>query len=167
MYLILPLNLISFNVVAMIDAFTHLFIEYEKEIKDNDVLFYSNSFYTKYIPFQIRSNYVPNLFWESENKNIKSFGIELIVNKNWQDPHWLILNIHSSIKEINNENKNDVGKIIVEYKGIPENAFYVCFILYIFDVKNVESKDFYEMKNNDKENNLHKHLLDFKILTVY
>jgi hypothetical protein len=40
---------------------------------------------------------------------------------------------------------------MVEYKGITENAFIGCFILYIFDIKKISLDDYFNMKTGNKE----------------
>ena len=40
---------------------------------------------------------------------------------------------------------------MVEYKGIPENAFVGCFILYTFDIKKISLDDYFNMKTGNKE----------------
>ena len=65
----------------------------------------------------------------------KSYAIEFIVNYNKDnEPSLLVINIPGKICEINQHSL--CGEVMVEYKGIPENAFVGCFILYIFDINN-------------------------------
>lgn len=62
------------------------------------------------------------------------------------------------INEFSNE-----GETIIKYKGIPENSFSGCFSLYVFNIKNINYKEFVAMKNILLEGEeLRKHLIDFK-----
>ena len=44
--------------------------------------------------------------------------------------------------------------------------FCCCFILYAFDKKDIDVKDFLSMKNGSDEKNLKKNLIDYKILLI-
>lgn len=97
----------------------------------------------------------------------KSYAIEFIVNYNKDnEPSLLVINIPGKICEINQHSL--CGEVMVEYKGIPENAFVGCFILYIFDIKKISLDDYFNMKTGNKEGLKfqQKHLIDYQILVI-
>ena len=135
-----------------------------KITKDEKLIFYSDSLYYHYIPKKYREYAIPTLKWKNVPAKAKSYAIELIVNENGSDPSWLVINIPPLAREFNEESKE--GDLIINYKGIPENAFCGCFILYVFDIKNIDIKDFLNMKNGlVSGKKLSRHLIDYKILS--
>ncbi len=64
-----------------------------------------------------------------------------IINKNF-----LIINIPGDSSEINEFSQK--GDIIMNYNGIPENAFSVYFNLYIFDKDKIDLGYFQKKKIN-------------------
>ena len=138
---------------------------YFNQDENKKLIFYSDSFYYQYIPKKYREYTIPTLKWENPSIKAKSFAIELIVNEDGKNPSWLVINIPGDKREFN-EDSND-GELIINYKGVPENAFYACFILYVFDVKNIDIKEFLAMKNGEKGGKkLSKRLIEYKILIV-
>ena len=138
---------------------------YFNQDENKKLIFYSDSFYYQYIPKKYREYTIPTLKWENPSIKAKSFAIELIVNEDGKNPSWLVINIPGDKREFN-EDSND-GELIINYKGVPENAFYACFILYEFDVKNIDIKEFLAMKNGEKGGKkLSKRLIEYKILIV-
>ena len=138
----------------------------EKEEK-RKLLFYSDSLYFKYVPKKYREYAIPTLKWKDAPLNSKSFALELIVNENGKDPHWVIINIPPKKGEMEINELSNEGETIIKYKGIPENAFSGCFSLYVFNIKKINYKDFVAMKNGLLEGEeLRKHLIDFKMLIV-
>ena len=88
----------------------------------------------------------------------KSYAIEFIVNYNKDnEPSLLVINIPGKICEINQHSL--CGEVMVEYKGIPENAFVGCFILYIFDIKKISLDDYININTGNKENFAKKNIL--------
>ena len=128
------------------------------------LIFYSDSLYYQYIPRKYREFSIPILKWENPPIKAKSYAIELIVNEDGKNPNWLVINIPAKLREFNEYSKE--GELIINYKGIPENAFCGCFILYVFDKKDIDVKDFLSMKNGSDEKNLKKNLIDYKILLI-
>ena len=129
------------------------------------LFFYSDSLYYQYIPRKYREYAIPTLKWENVPINAKSYAIELIINEDGKNPSWQVINIPPKVLEYN-EFSNE-GEIIEKYKGIPENMFTGCFILYVFDIKTVDKNDFKAMKNGLKEGQkLSKHLIEYKILSI-
>ena len=138
----------------------------EKETK-RQLLFYSDSLYFKYVPKKYREYAIPTLKWRDPPLESKSFAIELIVNENGKDPHWVVINIPAKPKEMEINELSKEGETMVKYRGIPENCFSGCFFLYIFDSKKINYKEFIAMKNGlYAGENLRKHLIDYKMLVV-
>ena len=97
----------------------------------------------------------------------RSFALELIVNENRKDPHWLIINIPTKVGEMEINELSKEGETVIKYKGIPENAFSGCFLLYVFDINKVNYIEFVSMKDGLVEGEeLKKHLIDCKMLIV-
>ena len=118
-------------------------------------------------PKKYREYAIPTLKWKDAPLNSKSFALELIVNENGKDPHWVIINIPPKKGEMEINELSNEGETIIKYKGIPENAFSGCFSLYVFNIKKINYKDFVAMKNGLLEGEeLRKHLIDFKMLIV-
>ena len=138
----------------------------EKETK-RQLLFYSDSLYFKYVPKKYREYAIPTLKWRDPPLESKSFAIELIVNENGKDPHWVVINIPAKPKEMEINELSKEGETMVKYRGIPENCFSGCFFLYVFDIKKINYKEFIAMKNGlYAGENLRKHLIDYKMLVV-
>ena len=130
-----------------------------------EFIFYSDSFYFQYIPKKYRDYAIPTLKWENVPNNSKSFAIEFIVNEDEDKPSWLVINIPGNVREISEQNLS--GDVIIDYKGISENAFFGCFFLYVFDKSRIEKNDYINMKNGNKEGfNFEQHLIDYKILVL-
>ena len=137
------------------------------EKKGKFFTFYSDSLYFKYVPKKYREYAIPTLKWKDAPWKSKSFAIELIVNENGNNPHWVIINIPAKAKEMEISELSCEGETMVKYKGIPENAFSGCFFLYVFDIKKIDYKEFISMKNGLTEGEkLRKHLIDYKMLVV-
>ena len=138
----------------------------EKETK-RQLLFYSDTLYFKYVPKKYREYAIPTLKWRDPPLESKSFAIELIVNENGKDPHWVVINIPAKPKEMEINELSKEGETMVKYRGIPENCFSGCFFLYVFDIKKINYKEFIAMKNGlYAGENLRKHLIDYKMLVV-
>ena len=138
----------------------------EKDIK-RELLFYSDSLYFKYVPKKYREYAIPTLKWRDPPLESKSFAIELIVNEDGKRPAWVIINIPAKPKEMEINEMSKEGETVVKYSGIPENAFSGCFFLYVFDIKEINYKQFVSMKNGlDSGEELRKHLIDYKMLVV-
>ena len=138
----------------------------EKEAK-RQLIFYSDSLYFKYVPKKYREYAIPTLKWRDAPLESKSFAIELIVNENGNEPHWVVINIPAKPGEMEISELSCEGETIVKYRGIPENAFSGCFFLYVFDIKKINYEEFFFMKNGlDEGENLRKHLIDYKMLIV-
>ena len=132
--------------------------EYLKNIMFyNDKKFYCENLYYGYLPEKYRKKYFPSLKWNNELTDVKSMAIELIIDENYDNPNYLIINIPGDCFEINEFSQK--GDIIIHYNGIPENAFSAYFGLYMFDKDEIDLEYFKKIKHgiiNDDEhiNNL-------------
>ena len=139
--------------------------QYFNEDKNKKLIFYSDSLYFQYIPKKYRELMVPTLKWENPPLKARSYAIELIVNEDGKNPSWLVINIPGKIKEFNEDSKD--GKTIINYKGVPENAFCGCFILYVFNIDEIDERKFFAIKNGLREGkDLSKRLIEYKILAI-
>ena len=120
--------------------------EYLKKILFyNDDDFYCDNLYYGYLPEKFRKKYIPSLKWNNKLQKAKSIAIELIVDEDYDNPNFLIINIPGDSSEINEFSLK--GDIIINYKGIPENAFSAYFGLYMFDKDKIDFEYFKEKKN--------------------
>ena len=139
--------------------------QYFNEDENKKLIFYSDSLYFQYIPKKYRELMVPTLKWENPPLKARSYAIELIVNEDGKNPSWLVINIPGKIREFNEDSKD--GKTIINYKGVPENAFCGCFILYVFNIDKIDERKFFAMKNGQEEGKeLIKRLIQYKILAI-
>ena len=139
--------------------------QYFNEDENKKLIFYSDSLYFQYIPKKYRELVIPTFKWENPPLKARSYAIELIVNEDGKNPSWLVINIPGKIREFNEESKD--GKTIINYKGVPENAFCGCFILYVFNIDEIDEKKFFAMKNGLEEGKeLSKRLIQYKILAI-
>ena len=163
------------GIIIFIGGFSGLFfafLEFKaiKKIKDiitkKELIFYSDSLYFKYVPQKFRELAIPILKWKNAPKNSKSFTIELIVNEDYKNPFWLIINIPAKKNKIEmNELLKGEGETIINYKGIPENSFSATFVLYVFNIDKINYHDFFNMKYGLKgEKKIKKNLINIKIL---
>ena len=122
----------------------------EEKRKEDEKKFLGNSnfccasFCYGYLPQKYRNNKIPTIKWINDPK-CRSCAIELIIDDNYDEPTFLIINIDSSILEINEFCQK--GDIIIKYRGIPENAFSAFFALYMFSKPNITKNEFFETKN--------------------
>ena len=110
----------------------------------NDREFYCDSLYYGYLPEKFRKKYIPTLKWNNNNKKARSFAIELIIDDEYNKPNFLIINIPVDSSEINESSQN--GDIIINYNGIPENAFSAYFNLYTYDKDKIDLEYFQRIK---------------------
>ena len=126
--------------------------------------FYCSSFCYGYLPQKYRKSIIPTLKWINDSK-CRSCAIELIIDGNYDEPAFLIINIDSSILEINEFYQK--GDIIIKYKGIPENAFSAYFALYMFSKPNISKNEFFKTKNLLKDGLYDStDLISYKILEI-
>ena len=138
----------------------------EKKQK-KEFIFYSNSFYYNYVPYKYREYSIPTMKWKDAPKDSKSFAIELIINDDFKNPSWLVINIPAKENEMEINEISNEGETVIEYRGIPENAFSITFFLYVFNIEIIEYQDFQNMKNGlNKDKDLMKNLIDYKMLVV-
>ena len=93
----------------------------------------------------IKKKNIPTLKWNNELQNAKTIAIELIIDEEYDNPNFLIINIPGDSLEINEFSQK--GDIIINYKGIPENAFSAYFNLYMFDKDKIDFEYFKNIKN--------------------
>ena len=111
----------------------------------NDKEFYCDSLYYGYLPQKYRKKYIPTLKWDNKNKKVRSLAIELIIDDEYNKQNFLIINIPIDSSEINEFSQK--GDIIINYNGIPENAFSAYFNLYMFDKNKISLEYFQKIKN--------------------
>ena len=150
------------GIMAGVDAIKNVYAkkkeEKEKEQKYlknimfyKDEEFYCDSLYYGYLPERFRKKYIPTLKWNNKLQKAKSVAIELIIDKDFNDPNFLIINIPGDSLEINEFSHK--GDIIIYYNGIPENAFSAYFILYMFDKDKLDLESFKKIRNQLQEEN--------------
>ena len=105
--------------------------------------FYCTSFCYGYLPQKYRKSKIPSIKWKN-NPKCKCCSIELIIDDNYDDPAFLIINVDSGILEINEFCQK--GEVVIKYKGIPENAFSAYFALYMFSTSNITINEFFNTK---------------------
>ena len=130
-----------------------------------DKEFYCDSLYYGYLPEKYRNKYIPTLKWDNKHLKSRSLAIELIIDDEYNKPDFLIINIPGDSSEINEFSQK--GNIIINYNGIPENAFSAYFNLYIFDIDKIDLEYFQKIKNKIIEGfeNIES-LISYKILKV-
>ena len=142
-------------------------IEDEKRFLNNSNFYCLSSCYG-YVPQKYKKSVIPTLRWNNDPKGkCKSFAIELIIDWNYDDPAFLIINIDSN--ELNINEFYQKGDIIIKYKGIPENAFSAYFALYMFSKPKITEEEFFKTKNLLKDGlkgNASSDLISYKILKV-
>lgn len=150
------------GIMAGVDAIKNVYAkkkeEKEKEQKYlknimfyKDEEFYCDSLYYGYLPERFRKKYIPTLKWNNKLQKAKSVAIELIIDEDFNDPNFLIINIPGDSLEINEFSHK--GDIINYYNGIPENAFSAYFILYMFDKDKLDLESFKKIRNQLQEEN--------------
>ena len=111
----------------------------------NDKDFYCDSLYYGYLPEKYQKKNIPTLKWNNTLQKVGSIAIELIIDEEYDNPNFLIINIPGDSFEINEFSQK--GDIIINYNGIPENAFSAYFNLYMFDKDKIDFEYFRKIKN--------------------
>ena len=137
----------------------------ESQNSENLILF-SDSLYYQYIPTKFRDYCIPTLYWIGVTKNAQSFAIELDEDG---ERKWLVINIKKWIRKISNENYNDIGQNIVEYKGISKHPYKVTFILYELNKENFTPEEWGVGKKVEKDysEKLQKNFIQVAVLNVF